>query len=646
MKKLFLFLLPCFGIFMLQAQTAGNQKRVTSNAIGHTYYDMQQYASLSNRIVTHPDGTISCVWMIQNEDSDSRGTGYNYFDGTSFVNDVYDLDRLEDEKTGFGTIGSLNGTGEIVVSHNATSGNTEASLVVMTRSEKGAGEWNTELLSGPEAKNSKGNASTALLYPALTTVGDTIHLIALTETDTGYFYQGIQGCLLYYRGVYNRGANKVEWDSPVLVDGVNSESFRMLTADNYSITAKNNTVAILVSPMWADVFYSISDDGGKTWEKHIIAESPIKGFHEKETLVTDTVSCADKSGAIAIDDAGNVHVAFGLMRFLNPSITDNEVNFFSATDALFYWNSTMPQVKYNTNYPEKTLYPDSLELQGFTIFRSLDIDGNDTVNYNIPHQYAGRSPNYNIGLTSQPQLICENGVVYLIYSSILELPFWDFDQELYYRGVFAIKSTDNGTTWDKNKTSWLSYGEGLFTVEWDSYSQEVFYQNYFKYPAENVFPFVSKNIVDGKINLFWQNDAYAGSGIVEDGEGDYTSINFLQFDIEDIGIINNVGEIHLGLWNPLDDTNSIIANNSALFEMSIFPNPATYTATIEFTSLEQIAGTLNVTNISGQVIDSAPINITNGMNQFNIDVANYNKGFYLINIKTNKGTITRKLIVQ
>ena len=61
---------------------------MTEEVIGWTTYDLQSNGSVQNRIVVHDDGTISAGWTMSTEFNTTysdRGTGYNYFDGTSWA---------------------------------------------------------------------------------------------------------------------------------------------------------------------------------------------------------------------------------------------------------------------------------------------------------------------------------------------------------------------------------------------------------------------------------------------------------------------------------------------------------------------------------------------------------------------------------
>ena len=55
-------------------------------AIGNTYYDLQSNSLLQNRIYRWEDGSIGAVWTRGLESPPGfpdRGTGYNFFDGTT-----------------------------------------------------------------------------------------------------------------------------------------------------------------------------------------------------------------------------------------------------------------------------------------------------------------------------------------------------------------------------------------------------------------------------------------------------------------------------------------------------------------------------------------------------------------------------------
>jgi hypothetical protein len=76
---------------------------------------------LSNRIHVYPDGTMVAVWIREVEGApafDDRGTGYNYFDGTTWGDAP--TARIEDIRTSWPSYATSGKTGEIVITHTGS----------------------------------------------------------------------------------------------------------------------------------------------------------------------------------------------------------------------------------------------------------------------------------------------------------------------------------------------------------------------------------------------------------------------------------------------------------------------------------------------------------------------------------------------
>jgi len=61
-------------------------KSTLEDQLGTTRYDMQTNEAVQNRFYVYPDGTMVGTWilgMLETAYAD-RGTGYNYFDGSSW----------------------------------------------------------------------------------------------------------------------------------------------------------------------------------------------------------------------------------------------------------------------------------------------------------------------------------------------------------------------------------------------------------------------------------------------------------------------------------------------------------------------------------------------------------------------------------
>ena len=103
--------------------------------IGMTYYDLQTNGSMSNRIVAHNDQTVSAIWTTNGSTTSSRGTGYNYYNSSNWINSSTSTARIENARSGWGTITCV-GDAEIVASHNGST-----ALIIAIRPHKGTGDW-------------------------------------------------------------------------------------------------------------------------------------------------------------------------------------------------------------------------------------------------------------------------------------------------------------------------------------------------------------------------------------------------------------------------------------------------------------------------------------------------------------------------
>src|SRR5210317_867062 len=85
--------------------------------LGETFYDLQSNASINNRLQVWDDGTMAAVWTRGLEASafPNRGTGYNYFDGSSWG--AWPEARIQDTRCGWPSIAAWGADGEISVAH-------------------------------------------------------------------------------------------------------------------------------------------------------------------------------------------------------------------------------------------------------------------------------------------------------------------------------------------------------------------------------------------------------------------------------------------------------------------------------------------------------------------------------------------------
>jgi hypothetical protein len=81
-------------------------------------------------------------------------------------------------------------------------------------------------------------------------------------------------------------------------------------------------------------------------------------------------------------------------------------------------------------------------------------------------------------------------------------------------------------------------------------------------------------------------------------------------------------------------------------DVTVYPNPASGSATLMINLKEAKAFEVNVYNTIGQLIQTIPVNGELGSNGINMDLSKLNKGVYFCNVKSNGAVITKKLIVE
>jgi hypothetical protein len=123
------------------------------------------------------DGTLSALWTFSNQATaySDRGMAYQQFDGTAWTklpdyNDAANIFRIEDARTGFGSLARVSNVGDIVVSHQ-----TAIDALQINR--------NTSIDPAGENWISAANTDMPLVWPRMRTGGPdgkTVHIIGVT----------------------------------------------------------------------------------------------------------------------------------------------------------------------------------------------------------------------------------------------------------------------------------------------------------------------------------------------------------------------------------------------------------------------------------------------------------------------------------
>jgi hypothetical protein len=412
---------------------SGSVRSANITQIGTTIYDLQTNNSTFRRIVHHPDGDISAIWTFSENcpstSSTDRGTGYNRYDAATGTWGEQPFERLENSttaanpRTGFGGIGMTSGGRIFVVNHNGVNG-----LKFMYSDDDGT-TW--------AANNFTSQSDECALWPRFAVSGNNIHVLASRQgssatgfDDCDYSLNGVPRGLNYFRST--DGGNN--WEGPFSIPGLDTLNFSQIGGDVYAMDARDNTVAFVTDGKFQPTLFK-STDNGDTWTSTVIQTTSNPLYYRvnpnDETLdvttLLDVVATADNSYDIVLDSEGNAHVWYGRL-----SLSDDDpaagYSYFPENTAIMYWNESL-----GTN---------NAQVIGETVRQDYDGDGAalyDWTNTSTPDAYFAN-------IVSMPSAAVDaNNNLYLVYSSVVETAF-DANGN-FLRGVFAIKSTDGGATW-------------------------------------------------------------------------------------------------------------------------------------------------------------------------------------------------------
>ncbi len=559
--------------------------------VGETWYDLQSNSSVSNRIHAFDDGTIGATWtrgMTPTGYAD-RGTGYNYFDGNSWG--AYPTERIEDVRTGWPTYAPYLENGEIVCAHSGGA----SGLVFSWRENKGEGDWNYFNLVGPTGFED-------ILWPRMITSGDNneiIHVIAAIadEANGGGIYEGLDGALLYSRS----SDGGLTWDPEnAVLEGISADYTNGWSADDYAWAEPvGNTIAFFAFGGIKDGSVMKSNDDGDNWER-IVAYASCDPFFVNGTIIPP-FGGGDGFNAIAIDDEGLVHVAFG--RQIHSDDDGGGPYYYPYSDGLVYWNETMPSL--DTAMLQSDILPEdwtTMNLyQNGNLAAWTQDNGEDTL--------VGIAP-YYASLTSMPQLVItrdENNtkIVQVFYSAVSV----GFDNsENNFRHI-----------WGR-----FTEGDGIFS-EFVDYTGDVFHIF-----SECVYPSAAQSMVDNKYHVLYQTDNMPGNSNQPDPPSHDP-------------VLNNM--VYLAV-SPLAVTTGGVLEQS--FEVSQnSPNPA-FDQTVILVNTQK-AGTiqLSVSNVLGQVVYTASNSgRTLGAHAFTVNVSDFDTGLYFYTISVGNNSVTKKMLVK
>jgi hypothetical protein len=568
-----------------------SSSRQADIVVGETYYDLQSNSTMpSNRIYAFEDGTISTVWTRGMEVSAyaDRGTGYNYFDGTSWG--PYPDARIEETRVGWPNIAPYGVNGEINCAH--TGG--EDGLMFSWRENKGEGDWSYFNLSGPGTGESK-----ELLWPRMITTGennDVIHVIAVA--GNAIVYEDLEMALLYSRST--DGGETWDPENEIL-EGMGTDYTSGWGGDDYAWAMPvGDNIAFIAFGGLKDGVVMKSINGGDDWERILFYESVVPFYATGD--IYPLLGGGDGYNSAVIDDEGMVHVSFG--RQVHEGTVDGNM-YLPYSDGLIYWNETMAPL--DTAIMKNYVWPDDwtasdLYLNGNLAAWVQDTENNDTIVAVAP---------YYASLSSMPQLVATRDafgqkIIQIFYSG-LTLGFVSEDPQFNYRHI-----------WGR-----FTEGDGIYS-DFTDYTDDIFHLF-----SECVYPSVAQTTPGDKYHILYETDNFPGNSLQPDPP-------------THTAVLNNM--VYLAVSPlPVDVAENVVAS----FEVAQnVPNPAVNNTTI--TVLNETIGSINlsVSNLLGQVVHQESVVESTHQHEFNVNVSNLDSGIYFYTVKIGNNSITKKMLVK
>ena len=491
-----------------------SKNTINEEVIGTTTYDLQSNGAVQNRIIVHDDGTISAAWTMStlyNTTYTDRGTGYNFFDGTSWG--TLPTDRLEGSRGGWPSILKMGSGKEASMTHN-----TDNAYVNMThRATTGSGTWTEQIISSQDSNG----VYRDMIWNRSAVGGlnnETVHMIAVTASSNfaGAPFNGLDGALVYYRS-QDEG---VTWDrKDIQLPGMDTSMFTGMSGDVYAITAQGETVVVAYFDDWGDSFIVKSTDNGDNWTKTTFLDFPVDKYAMDDGLdldnddTLDMVYSTDNYGALILDDNGNAHVFYGIMRYLDDDLSDASSSWFPSTNGIAYWNESFGEdTTPATMHAGDTSLWYSDMMNDHWVITAPDLNGDGQVagidstgGYSLYYASYASMPNAGIDAT---------GNIWLSFSGYTETA--DNGAQV-FRHLYITKSEDGGATW---KTPVDVTPHDM----WNGMQECVF---------GSMYP-----VVSDKINIVYQLDFEPGLAVR--GDEDLVDNNDIVYlEIDTVGLFDN-----------------------------------------------------------------------------------------------------------
>ena len=588
----------------------------TDGELDYTTYDWQSNSGARTWTINWPDGKVSFAYTVASDESFSdRGTGIGTYDPVA--DEWIPLGgRIENEKTGFGSIARYKDNGIVVAAHTATD------LKVFIVEDKD----NMTPNSVPAIYNA---GKDWYSHPAVMTSGpnrDIIHMVAAEFTGDSDG-DGITNGIRYWRSLDGGQTwDKQESVLPFLTieygieHGTNSYYFMETTDDN--------CLALVINTGNTDGMVLYSYDNGDTWERKVYFHDPAPGVLLDNSFVYPRWTSAQWNSNKE------------LMMAYEFNFSDHQGHYGPSLGGVAFWSEYMPYYGDGSSFNQWGVDPtnpvppvqgqpfimDSAYLfqdiyaswwlwsdashdmwpEYFGYLTTLDENGNwedpyTATEFNIEDRALHGS--YNSGICAFPVLCKVGNSDYDLVTvwSAMDENNTDGNNKFYYK-LFASYSGDGGMTWSTMK----------------HLTNDFMYQY-----SECVYP--QATVIGNTLVVAAQLDATADAYVMSVGSG-ATGQDLESSDCYYQGFTFDLNELFPDAGVNVPENNTV--------KMTIYPNPAVDQLNVNLSQGADIV----IYNVMGQAVRTVEGHV--GANT--VDLSGLTSGVYFVNAGSN----TQKFIVK
>ncbi len=582
-----------------------------SVTIGQTEYDLQSNAAVARRIIMHPGNKLSIVWTTASDATPwpSRGSGYNHYNGTSWLQTdlLLTKNRIENQRVGWPNIGVISeggGQKEFILAHSVSTTGLAGGFMFSKNTAIGDGAYAGSVVLDDTYPATQ---SPGPIWGRAAVLKNKIFMIA-TFSDSNsvqpktFVKSGVKGPTVY--SIYD--ATSKTWTvKNETLPGYDSVRYTGASGDEYAVDASDNVISYVIGGIGADLALWKSSDEGQNWTKII-----IDSFNRANPIPNGSEAIINNGSVHVLVDKNDVtHVFYPILALSYDSIsTKDTLRYYKTSPAINGIMHWMDKINTATN----DYYPATL------VGQAIDIDADGALTYqanarNVTFGGYGQSLNFSAtntvsAVVSQPSAsVDDSGIIYVTYVSLVELDENTGDEEN-FRDIYVVYSRDNGLTWSKPLNITNTSG------------------------VEECFPSQTR-VADNNLHITYQEKSDPGS-FVSNG----TNNPAQTCDIKYLELYTaNIRAGNIGISKVENIMFSIGQNQPNPFRDNTFIN-------IEMKQTGKV--NFAVTNLLGQQVYTNNYNFGAGKQTIEFNGANLAQGIYIYTITSNGQSTSRRMIVK